>query len=388
MNIIFLEAVQNFGGARKSTLELAKRLKDRGNNILIIDFWGSCIPFVEKAQEFELALDFIDKRDTPFLLSDGNRFRILGNYCTFLFLWLRYRKIIRSKISNFQANVIVVNNTKTLSLLSKSSQYKIAYFARGWFLPKSINRINKFLIKKLVSIYIAVSQSTRQAIYAGGYAPLDKIYVVQNAFEFHDKSNSKAEKENNFWHKSESDRPFVLLHSGGFLQSKGHLLIVEIAKRLKEERVKFKIYMTGIIYKGNQSKQFYDEVIHEINQYGLSDCIEIVLNKSDVKEYFLLADVLLHPSETEGLPRVVMEAMAYGKPVIGNPVGGMTDFIINNYTGYLTNYNDIDDYIRYTLSLINDKGLYERLSINARSLIKSTYTPDNQCSSFENVTLK
>src|SRR5690606_15800486 len=115
---------------------------------------------------------------------------------------------------------------------------------------------------------------------------------------------------------------------------------------------------------------------------NLQNYFELILNQSDVLEYFDQVDVLVHPSHTEGLPRVTMEAMAFGKPVIGNSVGGMTDYIVNHYTGYLTNFNHVSDYVEAILELVENKAQYQFLSNNAENLIKNGYTPEQQVKSF------
>src|SRR5690606_23948503 len=98
-------------------------------------------------------------------------------------------------------------------------------------------------------------------------------------------------------------------HCGGFLESKGQHIVVEIAKRLKEKKLNFKILLVGIIYKGGISQNYYESIIKFINENNLNDVIKIILNETEVLKYFNQADVLVHPTHTEGLPRVVMEAM-------------------------------------------------------------------------------
>lgn len=383
MNIVFLEAVQTFGGARKSTLELAKRLQDRGDSVHIIDFWGSCTPFIEEAQRLEVAVELIDKRNTPIVLSHRNKVKAARNYCSYFFKLISYRRKVAKLLRDIDADLVVVNNVKCLSLLRKSKNYKIAFFARGWFLPHTMRKRNKIITKKLADIFIGVSQATRQAIFAGGFVKLEDIYVVPNAIDF-DNMQHLLSKKNAItpWGKETTNRPFTILHCGGFLESKGQHIAIEVAKELKKRNINFNIKLVGIVYKGAASQKYLDRIKESIGNENLEENIEIVLNKSNVEEYFVETDVLIHPSSTEGLPRVVMEAMSVGKPVIGNAVGGMTDYILTGYTGYLANFNNIEDYIRYTLSLQSDKNLYTLISINARNLIETVYTEKNQINSF------
>lgn len=383
LNIVFLEAVQNFGGARKSTIELAGRLQNANYNILIIDFWGSCTPFTDEVYRLKIPIRFIDKREEPVILNHPNKLITTLNYILYLNKWLKYRKRLKVILKEFQTDIIIVNNIKTLSLLSRSKDYKIAYFARGWFLPTTISKIHRIVIKKLVNIYIGVSQATRQAIYAGGFADLKDIYVVPNAMEF----STLPIINNKFisWNNEYSDSPFTILHCGGFLESKGQHIVLEVAKKLKDKKINFKILLVGLVYKGQESEKYYQQIKNNITLNNLENDIEIVLNRENVIEYFYEADVLLHPSSTEGLPRVVMESLGAGKPVIGNAVGGMTDFILNGFTGYLVNYNDVNEYAQAILKFIADKKLYKFMSDNGKSLIRQSYRKDIQLQSFINI---
>jgi glycosyltransferase involved in cell wall biosynthesis len=386
MKVLFLEAVQNFGGARKSTLELAKGLQNDGVETLIIDFWGSCQPFVDEAKKKNINLDFLDKRDTAIVLSNSNKIKQLQNYSSYFFKWIDYKKILTQKINSFQPDLIVVNNTKTLSLLQKSEAYKIVYFARGWFLPKTISKVNKKMINKKVDIFVGVSQATRQAIFAGGFSKLENIYVVQNSFDF---ENVKKIKEQNQsiipWHEENTSREFKILHCGGFLASKGQDLLVDLAKKLKEKKFAFKIMVIGIIYVGQESEKFYTRLIQKIKSENLEEYFDFIINQTNVLKYFDCCDVLIHPTHTEGLPRVAMEAMAFGKPVIGNAVGGMTDYILQDFTGYLTNFNHVDEYVEAVDKLYHNKDKYKFLSENALGLIKSSFSQENQINSFKKI---
>src|SRR5690606_15633178 len=213
---------------------------------------------------------------------------------------------------------VVVNNLKTLSILRRGTGYKIFFFARGGFLPQTISPKGRLLLKKMVDCFIEVSQATRQAIYAGGYAKLEDIDVIPNAMD-----NIPVSKRS--WDVLEGKESFQIMHCGGFLPTKGQEIALKIAKHLKNKDVRFKMKLVGVIYQGVNSQKYYERIRTLIKEWELEEYVNIVLNKPNVIDLFQEIDVLIHPSDTEGLPRVVMEAMAHGKPVIGNPVGGMLD---------------------------------------------------------------
>jgi glycosyltransferase involved in cell wall biosynthesis len=381
MNIIFLEAVQIHGGARKSTIELAKRLNEEGHNSVIVDFWGSCNEFVEDVQTNKIPIQILKKNDTPIaIFSSKNPFKIGVNITLFLLDWIRLKKEFKKFQHTFKPDVVIVNNIKTNSILKKGGDYKIAYFARGWFAYNSIGFLKKLMFKYNSDYFIGVSQSTRQAIYTGGLAPLEKIFVVPNAIDLTKVNQYKKERE-----VRQDNDPMVILHCGGFLPAKGQDLSIALAKKLKDNHINFKMILMGAVYDTPVSENFLNKIRNKIKQYQLDEHIEILLNQKDPYSIFKSSDILIHPSDTEGLPRVIMEALAFEMPVIANPVGGVTDYILNNFTGYIATHNNVDDYYESIYKLYNDKKLYQFIADNGKSLIVNNYGKRNQVEEFDKI---
>lgn len=370
MKVIFLEVAQDHGGARKSTIELAGRLAmDSEIDTHIVDFYGSCSQFVDDVLAKKIPLTILDKRDHPFILQNDNILRRLLNYVSFIRESMKLRKKLKRVIEIENPDFFIVNNSKTLSIIPKSHKFKIVLFARGWFIPSQISMVARTLYKKKIDVFIAVSQATRHALFSGGIVGLEKIFVVKNGIDMSlpifDESKPKKEV-------------LTLIHSGSFLRSKGHHVTVEVSRRLKELSVPHKIFLTGKIHQAEGSEQYYDEIIDKIQEYNLNDEIEVIVNKNDILEYFRKADIFLHPSDTEGLPRVVMESMALKTLVIANPVGGVTDFVLDGFTGFLTDYNNVDDYVKIILKLQANPILYQKVVNNAYQLVLDCYSPSNQ----------
>ncbi len=385
MNIIFLESVHNFGGSSKSTLELAQRLLSVGHRVLIVDFWGCCESYVEDCNKKDIPLRIIDKRSTPILLREPSIIKTCSNYINYLRKIYEYKKTMKAIIKEFEPELISVNNLKTLSILSSSRNYQIGFFARGWFLPKSFNFFEQKLFKKRVDLFLTVSQSTRQMVYAGGFAKLSDVYVVPNGINFQDIQDYINSHQLLIPWYLDSDREFVMMHCGTFIETKGQHISVKVLRKLICNGVNVKLRLVGLIGPSDVSKNYFIYIKDLVREYGLEDNVEFVINENDILSYFSNSDMLIHPSYSEGLPRVVLESMAFGKPVVGNPVGGMIDFILNNYTGYLPNFNAIDEYVEIIQNLINNKERYKFISENASELIRSNYSESSQIQAFEKI---
>lgn len=380
MNILFLEAVQVHGGARKSTVELAERLLRQDHNVHIADFWGNCKEFIEDVKQRNINLEILLKKEEPIIIkSSKNPFVVFKNIVRFYIQKREIQKNLNDYIKANKIELIIVNNSKTISILKKSELYKIVYFARGWFNLNSIPKLKAYIFRRKAEYFIGVSESTRQAIFSGGFSKLENIYVVPNAI---DVDKIEDYKLNNPIVKNQI---LKILHCGGYLIEKGQLLTIDLAKRLKEMKLDFEISIVGAIYDGVDSQIFYKDLVKMIETNGLENNVKLITNSNDPYRYFNEADIVIHPSYTEGLPRVVMEALAFKKPVIANAVGGVTDFILHNYTGYLSDFNSVDDYLKAILLLNENQEEYNKIAQNGYNLIKANYTPKLQVTRFENV---
>ena len=374
--IVFLEAVQSFGGARKSTLELCKRLSST-YDVSIWDLNGACLPFVEACKKEGVSLTILDKQKDTFIINDNSIIKQIFKKIHFLIYAIKINKKIRKMIGG-ESCYFVVNNSKVLTfLIRKPKNMKCILFARGWYLPQQISRVDKILYKKLIDKFVGVSEATRHAMYCAKLSTLTNIYVVHNAIKEEDVMTN--------------NQPIARTHSlqilfcGGFLPTKGQQVALKIAKKLLDFGLDFKIVLCGIVYKGDTSQKWLRYVKNTISSCHLENHIEVVENHHNVINYFHWCDIFCHPSDTEGLPRVVMEAMLLKKPVVANAVGGVTDYVLNGFTGLLTRHNHVDDYVNAILKLDEDHEFRNRITENAFHLVKRTFTESRQMEDMKKV---
>jgi len=92
-----------------------------------------------------------------------------------------------------------------------------------------------------------------------------------------------------------------------------------------------------------------------------------------VVDYYLISDIFVRPSLSEGLGNVFLEAMAAGVPIIGTKVGGIPDFLVDNETGLfceVKNPQSIADKIKLLLS---NETLRQKLIVNGKKLVVEKY---------------
>lgn len=98
--------------------------------------------------------------------------------------------------------------------------------------------------------------------------------------------------------------------------------------------------------------------------------------RTDTLPYYAIMDIFALPSLFEGLPNVMLEAMAMKNPVVATNVGGNVDLIIDSENGFLVPVQDYQGIASTLKKLIEDAGLRKRMGVINRKIVKQTYSWD------------
>jgi len=110
-----------------------------------------------------------------------------------------------------------------------------------------------------------------------------------------------------------------------------------------------------IVLGGGPEKAVLEE---EVKQKNLDDIIYILGEKPNVEiqKYYQLAELFINPTFTEGFPRVLIEAMASGLPIVTTNAGGIKDILGSRQLAYMVDINDRDAFSEKLKSLLEDKN--------------------------------
>ena len=92
------------------------------------------------------------------------------------------------------------------------------------------------------------------------------------------------------------------------------------------------------------------------------------------RNVFMNADIYLFPSYTEGMPNSVLEAMAFGLPIITRSVGAIPDIIKNNINGFHTDSKDPKIFADFIQKVMNDDHLANNILEHNYKQARSNYT--------------
>lgn len=104
-------------------------------------------------------------------------------------------------------------------------------------------------------------------------------------------------------------------------------------------------------------------------------------NMINAGAYCAQADLLMLPSNYEGLPMVILEAMSFGKPVVASDVGGISEIVRNDINGY-TLPNNAELFAEKINRILSDSLLYEKMSQRSLDIFESELTIDRMVNGY------
>lgn len=125
---------------------------------------------------------------------------------------------------------------------------------------------------------------------------------------------------------------------GRLCEEKGQLLLVEAAGRLVSSGLHVEVVFAG-------DGPMRPQIEAAVRRLGLQAQVRILgwIDSARVREEMLAARALVLPSFSEGLPVVIMEAMALRRPVLSTYVGGIPELVRPGETGWLVAAGSVDD---------------------------------------------
>lgn len=149
-----------------------------------------------------------------------------------------------------------------------------------------------------------------------------------------------------------------ILFLSRMVRAKGVYEAVDTYALLKKNHPHIKMKMVGAGSELNALKQYVaDRHVDGITFTG-------ALSGQDIVDVYKEADLFLFTtSHGEGMPTVVLEAMAFGLPVITRYVGGLCDFFEDGKMGCITNSLDPKDFAKMIDSLIDNQALCKEISL-------------------------
>jgi L-malate glycosyltransferase len=164
---------------------------------------------------------------------------------------------------------------------------------------------------------------------------------------------------------------FVFLAVGNVKPEKGYEDLLEAAALLRDRRGDRPFH---VLVAGAPSADAYADLLAAgMSRLRLDGTVRFLGYRSNAAALYSAADAFILPSRKEGLPMVLLEAMAAGLPVVATRVGAVPAVVQDGSNGLLVDASTPSGLAEAMSRLLNDRPLGDRLGEAARSRIRDHY---------------
>ncbi len=249
------------------------------------------------------------------------------------------------------------------------------HWRTGWF--KSRYVVDR-LVGRCVDRYIAVSEANARYLVRDKGLPPKKVIVIRNGSDLgrFDPSARPPAGLRSGLGLDEHDP--VLLVLARLEPQKGHRVLLDAMAAILREFPRARLICVG---EGILRPALEEQAA----RLGLTESVRFVGYHANVGDWLALADLTVLPSFYEGLPLVVIESLAAGKPVVATAVDGTPEVVVDGETGLTVQPGDAKALARAICHLLGDPDERRRLGRAGRRWVEQEYSAEAQIASTENL---
>jgi len=192
------------------------------------------------------------------------------------------------------------------------------------------------------------------------HIPREKFIVNYNTTPFQDFENLPQNKSELKYKLGISNGEVVFATAGRLIEQKGHIYLIQAAEELRKLKpdAKFKV----VIFGDGSLRSMLEAEIKRLEMRGTV----LLPGVWPAPDIMAVADIFVLPSLWEGLPVVLVEAMAAGKPCISSRVSGARELIEDKKSGLLVEPKNVPDLREKMFLLMFDANLSHQYGVAAK----------------------
>jgi glycosyltransferase involved in cell wall biosynthesis len=156
--------------------------------------------------------------------------------------------------------------------------------------------------------------------------------------------------------------------------AKDYLTLAKAAAQVVRANANAHFLIIGDYSDSSLNQKHYEEVKAALVEHGVSDHFTFAGHRPDVPRLLDAFDVSVLSTHTEGLPLVLLEAMAHGIPVLATAVGGVPEVIAHEKTGLLHSAGDADALASQILETLGNPERASQLGEAGREFVKTNFS--------------
>lgn len=234
------------------------------------------------------------------------------------------------------------------------------------FKSRTYEWLDSFILRTVDTI-VAVSHATKDQI---SYLDVP-IVVIHNAYEIEGLNGS-------FNVPRTEQKGVVFLTAGRLSVEKAQARLIDAFRQVLQSCPGSQLWIAG---EGHERAALENK----IEGLDLRDHVHLLGHVKDMPSLYASCDIFVLPSDREGLPLVLLEAGSYGKPVIATDVGGVSELITHQKSGYLISPQSQGALAFAMKDLALNASKRESMGLALKNVIQNDFSPQSYADEYFNL---
>ncbi|MBI3313399.1 MAG: glycosyltransferase, partial [Candidatus Omnitrophica bacterium] len=330
------------GGVERGVVDLARAMKKRGDDIVVISSGGELVAELEKMNVRHYKLP-VDQKSIFSLALVGKIAEIIDKE--------RIEVVhARSRVPAWLA-----------WFATRQTGVPFVTTCHGYYSTHLLSRVMGWG-KRVIAISSVVG---RHMIDDFGVSP-ERIRLVHRGIDFSQFSYVPGRYDTN-------PKSFRIINVARLSPIKGQIEFLKAVHLLRRHVQHLEVWLVGSEVRG---KNKYTGLIQKtIQQLGLQSTVKLLGTRRDIADLMAQSDlVVLSTLVPEAFGRVVVEAGAVGRTVLATRVGGVLDIIDHEENGILVTPGNVEEMAERMRELLSDRAKSKRLAENLHEKVKNRFT--------------
>ncbi|WP_416306674.1 TIGR03088 family PEP-CTERM/XrtA system glycosyltransferase [Neptunicella sp. SCSIO 80796] len=345
------------GGLENGVVNLINNLSESQYSHTIITLKGHCNDFAKRLKTGNVQFFDLAKKQ-------GNDIGIFWR--------------LNSLLKTLKPDILHTRNTATLEMQLVGWWRKIPlriHGEHGWDVNDMHGQNRRYqklrkVMSHFIHQYVALSLEAKEYLLTTINIQPDKVNHICNGVD-DTKFSPIADKVTS---------PFIVGCVGRLEEVKNHILLAEAFGKfyqlVKDQTQPVELHLIG----DGSCKQ---KIEASLKRYQCIDKAWLAGNRNDIADLMPRFDVFVLPSLAEGISNTILEAMACGLPVIATKVGGNTELVQHDKTGYLVSPEQVDDMVDCLNKYYNYPELSHMHGDNSRRVIEQKFSIDTMTKQYD-----
>jgi len=294
------------------------------------------------------------------------------------FHWFK-QKIV-DVVTNKVIDVAFVNVLHNYHVINILSDLKIPSV---WMIHESFDEMEQYhLAKKCTNNYTKAFEQAKTVVFCSRYSQQyyeafhikNNFRIIHNALnqsyinlKLNDTLKNKARKKLGILPDE-----LVILNVGIIVEHKNQEIIIRAARTLIGKKLKY--FLVG----GRKPLPYLEKIVRLVTEFKLEKEITVVSETSDIDSFYRAADIFVFTSVNDTYPLAILEAMAYGLPIITTPINGVNEQVKFGYNAIKADYLCPDKLAEQINYLAENEKIRKEMGKNSRNIF-------NRLDSFKDV---